>query len=145
VGTIVDTSGGMVRLGAASGARGHVQTAQLSGGTFEVVQRRQDQGLTNLKLVASGSRGLCGRAGDWAATASALSSRVTALLHASAHGQFRTTGHYSSATVRGTQWDTIDRCDGTLTRVRRGVVVVRDFRLHRTVVVRAGQSYIARR
>ena len=58
--------------------------------------------------------------------------------------RFRTRGRYSAATVRGTIWDTIDRCDGTLTRVRRGVVVVRDFRKRRKITLRAGKSYLAR-
>jgi hypothetical protein len=46
--------------------------------------------------------------------------------------------------VRGTRWLTEDRCDGTLTRVTNGAVVVRDFKRHRSVVVRAGHSYLAR-
>jgi hypothetical protein len=46
--------------------------------------------------------------------------------------------------VRGTRWDTADRCDGTLTRVRFGTVAVNDFVRHKTVIVRAGQSYLAR-
>jgi hypothetical protein len=46
--------------------------------------------------------------------------------------------------VRGTRWTTVDRCDGTLTRVSRGRVAVRDFRRKRTIVVRAGKSYLAR-
>jgi hypothetical protein len=46
--------------------------------------------------------------------------------------------------VRGTIWEMIDRCDGTLTRVRRGRVAVRDFGRRKTVVVRAGKSYLAR-
>ena len=37
-------------------------------------------------------------------------------------GKFRTKGQFSSATVRGTKWVVIDRCDGTLTRVVRGSV-----------------------
>ena len=37
-----------------------------------------------------------------------------------------------------------DRCDGTLTKVRRGRVAVRDFRRKRTVIVRAGKSYLAK-
>ena len=41
--------------------------------------------------------------------------------------------------MRGTTWLTADRCDGTLTRVVTGSVVVRDFTLHRTVVVHAGE------
>ena len=44
-------------------------------------------------------------------------------------GKFRTNGKYSSATVRGTIWLTQDRCDGTLTTVKRGTVSVRDFKL----------------
>jgi hypothetical protein len=46
--------------------------------------------------------------------------------------------------VRGTRWLTLDRCDGTLTRVTNGAVVVRDYRRHRNVVVRAGHSYLAK-
>jgi hypothetical protein len=64
-------------------------------------------------------------------------------LHANAQGRFGTRGRYSAATVRGTVWDTVDRCDGTLTVVRRGTVLVTDFVRHVTVAVRAGQSYLA--
>ena len=46
--------------------------------------------------------------------------------------------------MRGTRWLTVDRCDGTLTRVTHGAVSVRDFLRHRTVLVRAGHSYLAR-
>ena len=46
--------------------------------------------------------------------------------------------------MRGTIWDTIDRCDGTLTKVIRVVVVVRDLRKRRNITVRAGKSYLAR-
>jgi hypothetical protein len=35
-------------------------------------------------------------------------------------------------------------CDGTLTKVKRGSVVVRDLRKRRNVIVRAGKSYLAR-
>jgi hypothetical protein len=74
----------------------------------------------------------------------ARSRRRIRRLRANARGRFRTRGRYSAATVRGTKWDTIDRCDGTLTTVSRGVVTVRDFRRHRTVRVRAGKRYLAR-
>jgi hypothetical protein len=47
------------------------------------------------------------------------------------------------ATVRGTSWYTEDRCDGTLTRVSQGSVSVRDLVNDRTVIVRAGHSYLA--
>jgi len=60
-------------------------------------------------------------------------------------GSFRTSGKFASATVRGTVWQVYDRCDGTLTHVTRGVVAVSDLKLHKTVIVTAGHSYLAKR
>ena len=48
------------------------------------------------------------------------------------------------APVRGTVWLVEDRCEGTNTKVRRGVVAVRDFKRKKTVSVKAGHSYLAR-
>lgn len=59
-------------------------------------------------------------------------------------GRFRTIGRYAAASVRGTVWNTIDRCDGTLIVVRKGSVSVRDLVRKRTVVVKAGHSYLAK-
>ena len=59
------------------------------------------------------------------------------------NGKFRTKGRYSAATVRGTFWETEDRCDGTLTIVKRGSVNVQDFRTRKTIIVRAGHSFLA--
>jgi hypothetical protein len=50
----------------------------------------------------------------------------------------------ASSPVRGTRWLTEDRCDGTLTRVASGAVAVFDRSRHKTVIVRAGRSYLAR-
>jgi hypothetical protein len=51
--------------------------------------------------------------------------------------------------VRGTEWLTEDRCNGTLTRVARrprtNRVEVRDLVRRRTVLLRAGQSHFAPR
>ena len=57
-------------------------------------------------------------------------------------GSFRTAGRRSTATVRGTQWLVEDRCDGTLTRVKRGRVDVRDIRLKKTIRLRAGKRFL---
>ncbi len=65
-------------------------------------------------------------------------------LRGNANGRFRTRGRYSAATVRGTVWEVSDRCDGTLTKVTRGRVAVRDFRRRKDVSVKAGKSYLAR-
>ena len=37
-----------------------------------------------------------------------------------------------------------DRCDGTLTKVSRGKVAVRDFRRHKTILLRKGKHYLAK-
>jgi hypothetical protein len=64
-------------------------------------------------------------------------------LWGSGSGNFRTRGRYSSATVRGTIWLTEDYCNGTLVRVRQGIVAVRDLVKKRSVLVQAGKSYFA--
>ena len=76
-------------------------------------------------------------------SAAALSSKTLQLLHASAHGKFRTNGQYSAATVRGTIWTVADRCDGTLTHDVTDSVAVTDFVHHKTIILHAGQSYLA--
>ena len=60
-------------------------------------------------------------------------------------GKFRTKGKHSAATVVGTRWLVEDSCTSTLTRVVRGRVSVRDFVKKKTVIVRAGKKYVARR
>ncbi len=60
-------------------------------------------------------------------------------------GRFRTQGRYSAGTAAdaGTVWDTVERCDGTLTIVHQGTVVISDFTHGTTTTVQAGQSYLA--
>ena len=66
-------------------------------------------------------------------------------LWGSGEGNYKTVGSHGSATVRGTIWLVHDRCDGsTLFKVKRGTVVVRDFIKDNSVVLQAGQSYIAK-
>ena len=77
------------------------------------------------------------------ASAAAVSKKVLQLLHASGHGKFRTKGRYAAATVRGTIWTTADRCDGTLVHSIKDSVTVNDLVRHKTVIVRAGHSYLA--
>jgi hypothetical protein len=136
----VDTRRGSLRLTSASSTAGQVFTGTFSAGVFAVLQTRS--GLTTLPLNGGSFRS-CARAAARKAAA-ALSRRVIRRLRGNARGRFRTRGRYSAGTLRGTIWDTIDRCDGTLTVVRRGVVVVRDFRKRRNITVRAGKSYLAR-
>ena len=141
VGSLLDTTQGTVRLTSAVNTRGKVQSGDFSGGVFQVGQSRGGGGLTDLTLSGGSFRGCAVGAGR---RAGASSSRVVRRLRGNARGRFRTRGRYSAATVRGTAWNVEDRCDGTLTKVTRGVVTVRDFRKRRNITVRAGRSYLAR-
>ena len=141
VGTVVDSTAGRVSLTSATPAPTHFQTGQFFLGTFQVQQTRAGGALVSLVLRDNQARSVCGA---HAAHPAALSQRILGLLRGSAKGRFRTTGRFSAATVRGTNWGVRDRCDGTLTVVRTGVVVVTDFRLHKNVIVRAGQTYLAK-
>ena len=141
-GSFLDTSRGTVGLTSATGAGKRTQTGEFTAGIFQVLQsrKRRDKGLTELRLKG-GSFGRCRSRG---ASAAAVSKRTIRSLRSNAKGRFRTRGKHSAATVRGTVWITADRCDGTLTTVKRGRVEVRDFRRKKTVIVRAGKSYLAR-
>lgn len=145
VGSLVDARHGSVRLRSARDARGNSQVGVFSGAMFRVRQGRSPRAYTELRL-AGGNFESCGRgaAGRGAAVASRARS-VRRLWSRSRRGRFRTRGRHGTATVRGTMWSTADRCDGTLVRVRRGRVAVRDFGRPRPVLVRARQSYLARR
>ena len=147
VGALVDTRQGRVRLTSAATGSGATQTADFYQGAFKVRQRAGKGALTTDIVLNGVSRSQC--ATLRAASAAAVTKKkgphaVLSKLWGSGKGRFRTKGRYSSATVRGTIWLTADRCDGTLTIVKRGTVSVRDLRRHKTVKVKAGHSYLAR-
>jgi hypothetical protein len=72
------------------------------------------------------------------------STRLLGLLQGNGTGRFRTYGDRASASVVGTDWEVQNRCDGTLIIVRHGTVKVTDFRLHKTVTLHQGQTYLAK-
>jgi hypothetical protein len=146
VGTIFDATGGTARLTSATAAKGRVQSGDFGAGLFKVLQNRRERGLTELALVLrKGVSATCAKAGTAQTAAKrALPKTVLTLLRATVKGNYRTRGRYASATVRGTSWTTSDRCDGTLTTVQRGVVVVADLRRHKSITLRAGRSYLAK-
>ena len=137
VGSSVDTTKGKVQLASAKKGGGS-QSMVFFDGRFNVQQSRRT-GLTNLKLQGGSFQSCRG-----AARSARVASRVVRRLWGQGKGKTRTSGHNGSGTVRGTYWLTEDRCDGTLFKVRQGVVVVRDFARHRTVILHAGQQYLAR-
>jgi hypothetical protein len=149
-GAELDALHGTVSLTSATGHGKATQTGTFGGAVFKVTQARAgaNRGLTTLKLVEGAFKG-----GPTYATckahkaleATAAASKTLQLLRSSAHGKFRTAGRYSAATVRGTKWTIADRCDGTLTRDITHSVAVTDFVRHKTVVLHAGQSYLAKK
>ncbi len=149
VGTIFDASAGVAKITTATAKKGTTQSGNFGSGLFKLLQSRKQLGLTELSLVIRpGATKACATAGKLQAQTAAkkaLPKTVLTLLRANAKGRFQTHGRYSSATVRGTQWSTSDRCDGTFTKVQRGVVVVNNIRRHRQIVLRAGKSYLAKK
>jgi hypothetical protein len=140
---------------------GETQQATFTGSVFQVNQKAEGK-YTDLKLRGGNFKSCSTRRRRPAARRSVFGRSFLPLaamtrkhrrrgrrrgvrkLWGKGHGHFRTRGRNGAATVRGTVWMTADRCDGTLVRVRRGLVDVRDFARHRNVSVPAGHSYFAR-
>ena len=135
MGSTVNTKKGAVELTSLSAPGAPPQTAVFSEGIFRISQRGN---VTELKLTEALAP--CPKRARAAAK-----KPKTRKLWGKGRGRFRTAGIYSAATVRGTRWLTQDSCSGTLTRVTEGVVSVRDNVKGKTVIVRAGKSYTARR
>jgi hypothetical protein len=134
LGSTVDTTHGAVVLSSVPKPGAAPQSATFYAGIFRVTQ---PGGITQLALTQPLAP--CG-----ARASAAAKKPKTRRLWGDGSGSFRTSGRYSSATVRGTKWLVQDSCAGTLTRVVRGVVAVRDDVRRRTVVLRAGKKYLAR-
>jgi hypothetical protein len=134
LGSTVDTLAGVVELTSVPRAGGRPESGRFYEGVFKVIQTGSITNLALTEALASCRGG--GR--------SAAAARKKRHLWGDGKGSFRTNGKYSSATVRGTKWLVQDSCAGTLTRVVRGSVTVRDRVRAKTVVVAAGKSYLAK-
>ena len=139
VGSVIDAEQGRVRL--ATAVAGGVQDGLFWGSRFQTRQGRNGKGMTTLALRGGT---VCPSASLAVASRTTKRKRRRGLWGRDHGGLYRTRGNDSVATVRGTRWLTKDRCNGTLTRVKSGVVSVRDLRRHKTVVVKAGHDYFAR-
>jgi hypothetical protein len=141
VGSILDTRDGNITLRSAL-PNGGTQSGIFHGGLFDI--RQASNGLTELAL--RGAPPACPRARATAAATKKKKRKPPRRLWGSDdHGNFRTRGGSSVATVRGTAWFVEDTCAGTLTRVSKGSVSVFDSRRRVSVVVHAGHSYLARK
>jgi len=156
LGTIVDASNGRASIATVNARGAKAQSSWFYDGAFSVRQRGGTRPVTEIELRSPRFVALCGgSASAGAASASALvsratrrrrrSKRVVSSLWGDGKGSFRTTGRNSAATVRGTKWLTQERCDGTLTRVVRGVVKVKNLRTNKVVTITGGHSYLAPR
>jgi hypothetical protein len=130
LGSTVDTKDGVVQLTAGAG-----QTAKFYDGIFKITQSGGTTDLTLNEPLAP-----CGKK----ASAAAKKKPKTRKLWGDGSGSFRTRGQYSAATVRGTKWLVQDSCKGTLTKVTKGVVSVRDNVKRKTVLLKAGKQYLAK-
>jgi hypothetical protein len=163
LGSRVDARRGKVTITVEVDARtGATQTGTFFSGIFVVTQTPAPKPVLVLTLAGGSFSGCSGRtaarrsipgaASDPVAFAFAArkrskrSKRKVRRLWGKGKGDFRSAGLRSAATVRGTYWMVEDRCDGTYTRVREGTVDVRDFRLRKTIRLRAGKrsSYLAK-
>ncbi len=95
--------------------------------------------------LAGGDFSVCTKRKVSVAAAKAPPATTVRRLWASGKGRFRTKGRYVAAAVLGTIWLTADRCDASLVTVRRGTVQVTDVPRRRTVKVRAGHTYVAKK
>ena len=142
VGSKVDATHGMINLTAGFGG-GRTNSSRFYSGLFTILQKRARNAFMTLRLDGGNFR-VCGQSSLSTLGTDAKRKRPVRKLWGDGKGRFTTRGRYSSATVRGTKWLVQDRCDGTLTRVLRGVVLVRDFRARKNVTVRAGRIYLAK-
>ena len=147
VGSVVDVTKGRLALTSVAGRRrGRTlrQRAEFYQGRFKIGQRRGLKPTTDIVLQSPKFRAICGSGAKLRSVSRKSSKRVAARLWGNGKGRFRTSARRSTATVRGTIWLTEERCDGTLTRVTRGVVAVFDRGTRKTITVRAGGTYLAR-
>ncbi len=144
VGCLINTRHGVVDLTASKGSSGELQNADFWGGVFIATQGKGDNKEVELKLAG---RRMCERRDSAGEPVATLSRKGPGgrKLWGSGKGDYSTSGSHGSATVRGTTWLVVDRCDAsTLIKVIEGIVSVRDFVKDRSLTLTAGQQYVAK-
>jgi hypothetical protein len=132
-----DTSEGTVSIEASRGG-GESNTGSFHGGVFQVHQSTSGKGMTRIAL-SGGDPSVCGTH----ARANGGHLVLSKLWGKDHGGRFKTTGRGSVATVRGTEWYTEDRCEGTLTKVSKGAVFVKERGTGRSKLLHKGDSFFA--
>lgn len=140
VGSSIDATRGTIKLVTSVSATGpQIQRGTFNGAQFRLQQGKASKGLTDLVLQGGNLKGCPTRVSTGGAAA-----KRGRQLFTDARGSFRARGRNSSATVRGTKFLVKDTCAGTLTRVMRGTVLVRDLVKRKNIKVTAGHSYFAK-
>jgi Ca2+-binding RTX toxin-like protein len=134
----LDTTGCPATFRAAQGS-GRNATAEVSGAAATLAQTagRRLRTVLSVKRPACGpgARSSAGPPPDLGLRVNTRRRRVSVSVR----------GRFSVGGSRGTDWTTIEACTSTTTVVRRGTVALFDRSKNRTVTVRAGERYVARR
>ncbi|MGB7684422.1 MAG: hypothetical protein WBL45_01415 [Solirubrobacterales bacterium] len=143
LGCLINTRRGVVDLKASKGQSGELQGGNFWGGVFITSQKAGDNQEVELKLAG---RRMCERRSSARRPVAVLSRGGGGRkLWGSGKGNFKTSGSHGSATVRGTTWLVVDRCDSsTLIKVGEGTVLVRDFAKDKSLTLTTGEQYVAK-
>jgi hypothetical protein len=142
VGCLIDARNGHVLLTSSRGTAGGTQTAEFWGGIFRVEQKVGSKPFTVLELAGPNASPSAAAARRGGAT---VAGRRKRRLWGKGRGRFRSRGRRGAGSARGTTWLVADIGDTTLCKVKNGKVRFRDFILDKTVTVRAGEKYVAKR
>ena len=143
VGCELDTDSGTVALTASRGSSGATQSAYFWGGTFEIDQSPGDE---QDAVATLAGRLRCEKRRRQAKGARASAKRGGGRkLWGAGSGNFKTVGNYGSASVLGTTWLVIDRCDlSSVFEVKEGRVKIRDFIKGISAIITPGKRYVAK-
>ncbi len=148
LGTTIDATAGQVQIDVAT-PTGPAIKGELYGGSFVLTESKSG---TVIATLTGGNFAVCpaNAAPKKAvlvaqiAAKKASPSTVVRKLWANVKGNFTTSGRYASASVRGTQWLTEDRCNGTYVFVAFGAVRVTAFATHRSTLVKTKRSLLVK-
>jgi DNA-binding beta-propeller fold protein YncE len=149
-GSELDTTHGTMALTVARNSSGVTDSEVFTGGRVIATQTRDAKPATTLALsqpLTGCPKATHGRVSARASAARAKpprGRRTRKVKVSDRGGNFKTTGQYAATAVEGTQYTVSDGCGFTRVDVKEGLVAVRDRVKRTTVVVGAGEHYIAR-
>ncbi len=150
IGTIVDARLGSLSVQSAADGRAvtdprrRVGQATLASSIFQIRQARLRRAALRARAIPTSLVLASAPADSLRCRGRAPVKGAVRTLAAQVKGLFRVSGGASRAEGRNASWRTTDRCNGTTTRVTRGIVVLYDKVRKRTVTLRAGARYVAR-